>query len=95
MYSVYILYSQSADRYYVGHTSDIAARLKSHNCQDGFSCEGKFTRKNGPWSIAYLEEGFQTRSDAMMREREIKRWKSRRKIMDLINTSRQSPALRD
>ena len=31
LYSVYILYSQSADRYYVGHTGDIVTRLNKHN----------------------------------------------------------------
>jgi hypothetical protein len=31
MYSVYILYSLKADRYYVGHTADIDLRLCSHH----------------------------------------------------------------
>jgi len=81
-FSVYILYSQTADRYYVGHTSDIHTRLKSHNRTDELG--GKYTRKNGPWELVYLQEGFTSRAEAVKREREIKRWKSRRRIKELI-----------
>ncbi len=44
-FSVYILYSARADRYYVGHTSDVERRLLSHNSSDEIG--GRYTRKNG------------------------------------------------
>ena len=31
MYSVYILYSESADKYYIGHTENIDKRIHQHN----------------------------------------------------------------
>ncbi|MBL7014472.1 MAG: GIY-YIG nuclease family protein, partial [Candidatus Marinimicrobia bacterium] len=30
-YFVYVLYSESSDQYYVGHTEDIDRRLNQHN----------------------------------------------------------------
>jgi putative endonuclease len=83
MYFVYILYSQSADRYYVGHTANIASRLESHHRED--FADVKYTRKNGPWRLVYIEKDFITRGDAMKREKEIKNWKSRIKIIQLIS----------
>ncbi|MBN2036656.1 MAG: GIY-YIG nuclease family protein [Chitinispirillaceae bacterium] len=82
MFSVYILYSPTADRYYIGHTADLKLRMASHN----HSCIGlnKYTRNNGPWNLVYQESNFTTRSEAMRREREIKQWKSRKKIETLV-----------
>ena len=88
MFYVYILFSESANKYYIGHTNNIEIRLIKHNSPVMF---GEFTRKNGPWKLMYSEDGFETRSDAMKREKQIKKWKSRKKIEDLILKSRQSP----
>ncbi|HPT22655.1 MAG TPA: GIY-YIG nuclease family protein [Bacteroidales bacterium] len=38
MYTLYILYSESFDRFYVGYTNDIERRLSEHNRK-----KGKFT----------------------------------------------------
>ncbi|KMQ49762.1 Excinuclease ABC, C subunit, N-terminal [Chitinispirillum alkaliphilum] len=82
MYTVYILYSETAHKYYIGHTVNLPARLQNHNSSE--KTNGKFTRKNGPWKIVYTEEGFASRSLAMQREKTIKSWKSRKKIDDFI-----------
>jgi putative endonuclease len=82
MFSVYILYSKTADRYYVGHTADVKSRVSYHNSPVQF---GEYTRKNGPWELVCEEKDFLSRSEAMRRELEIKNWKSRRKIEKLIN----------
>jgi putative endonuclease len=84
MFTVYILYSRTADRYYVGHTDNLEARLSSHNSPER---RGEYTRRNGPWELAYHESGFSSRSGAMSREREIKKWKSRKMIERLIHSS--------
>lgn len=87
MYYVYILYSAHADRYYVGQTDNLASRLQHHN-------DGKVTSTKAyvPWEMKY-HETHETRSEAMLREREIKARKSRRYIEALIAGSiiRQSP----
>lgn len=48
MYYVYVLRSKNFDQYYYGSTSDIKARLKSHNAG-----ESKRTSKYKPWRIAW------------------------------------------
>ena len=84
-YSVYILFSHNANRYYIGYTSDIKRRLEEHNDPFVSSHKSKFCLKNGPWSLVYLEKNFNSRSDAIKRERQIKGWKSRKMILTLIN----------
>ena len=76
---VYILYSISRDRYYVGSTSDLEERLNRHNAGATTS-----TKSGRPWKVVYSEE-FLTRSDSLKRENEIKRQKSRVYIEGLID----------
>jgi putative endonuclease len=79
-FSVYILYSSTLDRYYIGHTGDdLQERLRRHN-----SNHKGFTGKIGDWVIVHTEP-YPTKTAAYQREREIKAWKSRRKIDLLIS----------
>jgi putative endonuclease len=73
---VYILQNPGG-RFYVGQTNDIAQRVANHNRKDKIS--GKFTRKNGPWTLVWSEQ-HPNRSSATLREREIKSWRSARYI---------------
>ena len=68
-YHVYILYSQSIDQYYVGHTENVANRIFRHT-----NSESKSTKKANDWKIKYIEE-FALRSQAVLRELEIKKAK--------------------
>ena len=76
----YILYSESIDLYYVGHTDNLQWRLERHNL--GW---GRFTKRGIPWKLVYYEI-FPTKSEAMKREREIKNKKSRKYIEKLIRS---------
>ena len=79
MYIVYILYSINEDRYYIGFTGDeIQERLRKHN-----SNHKGFTGKVADWRIVYTES-FTQKKEAMKRELEIKKWKSRKLIEKLI-----------
>ncbi len=78
MYFVYILYSEKLDRYYVGQTEDIEKRLQIHLL--GIS---KYTSVAIDWTLVHSET-FPTRKDAIKRESEIKRKKSRKYIEELI-----------
>ena len=80
MFKVYILYSSQIDRYYVGHTQDIEDRLMRHNSGRSLS-----TKKGKPWVLMYTES-LETRSEAMIREKAIKKMKSRAYIEQLILT---------
>jgi len=78
MYYVYILYSASLDKYYVGSTADVEMRVERHNA--GW---GRFTKGGIPWKLMYTET-CSTQSEALQRERGIKRQKDRRYIEHLI-----------
>ena len=79
MYFIYILYSISANKYYVGHTDNIERRLFEHN--NGMT---RFTSNiASDWIIMYTET-FESRTLAAKREREIKARKSRVYIQSLI-----------
>ncbi|RYY67221.1 MAG: GIY-YIG nuclease family protein [Chitinophagaceae bacterium] len=76
---VYILYSVARDRYYVGATCDeLEGRLKRHN-----SNHKGFTGSKADWLVVYSEP-FPAKVAAFAREREIKSWKSRSRIIELI-----------
>ena len=82
MFFVYVL-QNLAGKFYVGHTEDLEARLANHNRTDQVA--GKFTRKHGPWTLAWSEP-HPTRSAAMLREKQIKAMKSARWIRaELLN----------
>ena len=67
MFTVYILYSQSSDRYYVGYTGDvIEERIRKHNTH-----HRGYTGKSADWIVVY-QETFVEKKDASKREKEIK-----------------------
>ncbi|OGS46216.1 MAG: hypothetical protein A2539_02945 [Elusimicrobia bacterium RIFOXYD2_FULL_34_15] len=75
---VYILQSESDGTYYVGYSGNPEKRLLIHN-----SSVDSWSSRKKPWRIIYKEE-FTNRSDAIIREKEIKRQKSRKFIEKLI-----------
>ena len=80
-YYFYILYSEHIDKFYVGHTNNLEERLRKHN-----SNHKGFTGKANDWLVVYFEE-FDTKTDAYSREREVKKWKSRNRIEELIRST--------
>ena len=76
---VYILFSVSKNSHYVGYTGDdLQERLCKHNTN-----HKGFTGHTGDWKLMY-HETFETKEDAMKREKQIKKWKSRKLIEKLI-----------
>jgi putative endonuclease len=67
MYTVYILYSDSADKHYVGYTSNLEQRMLSHN---HLGKKG-FTTRYRPWRIIHLET-FSNETEAIRREKWFK-----------------------
>ena len=85
MYSVYFIYSQKIDKYYIGFSSNVPHRLSKHNSKSkGFSNTGR------PWVIVYTED-FDNKKDAMIRERQLKKWKNRVRLETLINAGSEHP----
>src|SRR5690606_9506669 len=83
MYFFYILYSSSADKYYIGHTSNLEERIKKHN-----TIHSGFTGKKNDWEIVYSET-FDTKEKAYARERQVKGWKNRKRIRKSIWFSKE------
>ena len=79
MYYIYLLYSESSDLFYVGHTHDYKRRLTEHNESDHHT----FTSKHRPWKLSAVFECGETRAEAMMLEEFIKKQKSRR-LLELL-----------
>ncbi len=77
-YYCYIIYSTKLDKYYIGSTNNVEGRLRRHNSSNtGFTSTGK------PWVIKYWEK-FDNKTDAVKREFQLKSWKSRIKLEELI-----------
>jgi putative endonuclease len=73
---VYILFSSSLQKYYVGSTGDFAKRIVEHN-----SGKGNFTSKGMPWSEIQLI-GCASRSEAVILESKIKKRGIKRYLQD-------------
>jgi putative endonuclease len=63
----YILFSKKLNRHYSGSTSDLDNRIKEHN-----SGKSKYTKTGKPWRLVKFFE-FDTRSEAVKKEYEIKK----------------------
>jgi putative endonuclease len=63
---IYILQSEKTKKYYIGSTKDLKNRLEEHN-----SGETKSIRNGIPWKVVHTEE-FETRVEAVKKEKEIK-----------------------
>ncbi len=85
MWFTYILYSDKINKYYVGYTNDLNLRLTRHNA--GW---GKYTKRGIPWNLVY-HESFVTKSEAIARENQIKKKKSRKYIEYLISSAEGRP----
>ena len=80
MFYVYILFSKTQEMYYVGSTAmALAERFRRH-----LSAHKGFTARAKDWEVVYFES-FSTKSAAILREQEIKKWKSKVKIVALIS----------
>ncbi len=77
----YILYSEIRNKYYVGQScDDLMERLRKHN-----SDHKGFTGGIEDWVLKY-KESFATKAEAIKREKEIKGWKSRKRIAQLVQS---------
>ena len=72
MYFVYILYSESSDKFYIGQTNDVDKRLKRHNAGSE-----SFTKPYIPWILKWSTKK-PTRADAMVLEKKLKNLSKKR-----------------
>jgi len=77
MYYTYIIRSLTNSRYYTGSTNDLVDRIRRHQQNRSKATTGK-----GPWELVYTES-FNTRSEAVRKEFDIKRRGARRFLQEL------------
>ena len=82
---VYIL--QCCDgSYYTGYTNNLKERLRQHLDGKG----AKYTKAHKPDRVAYVEN-YETRSQAMKREKEIKKLSRQKKHALIHNETKKEP----
>lgn len=84
MYDVYALKNDS-NKIYIGHSSFLEHRIMRHNNLLK-NKKSSYTSKNkhGEWALIYKEE-FNTRKEAMAREKQLKSYQGREFIKTLIS----------
>ncbi|MBI5403672.1 MAG: GIY-YIG nuclease family protein [Ignavibacteriae bacterium] len=80
MYHVYVLKSLKDGKLYIGQTGNLEKRLLKHN-----SGMCKSTKSRLPLELIYKEE-YNTRSEAIKREKELKFGKGRDFLNGIINS---------
>jgi putative endonuclease len=82
MFTTYILFSDTLQKFYIGYTAgDMQSRLDKH-----LANHRGFTAKAKDWKIVYTEQ-FDAKNKAMQREKQLKNWKSNKRIFELIARS--------
>ncbi|MGQ8337135.1 GIY-YIG nuclease family protein [Sunxiuqinia sp. A32] len=79
MYTTYVLHSRKHNKIYVGFSSDVENRLNSHND----SRNSGWTKRYQPWELIY-QENFESKGDAIKRERELKSSRGRAFIKEKL-----------
>ena len=77
-YYLYILFSDSIDRYYIGTSHDPNMRLQYHN-----NSNKGWTKRGRPWKLVFSKE-FENKTDALRRESKLKGIKRRSVIESII-----------
>ena len=78
-YCVYVLYSKEIDAFYIGQTINLEVRITEHLLQ---SMEEAYTSRAKDWALFYLLK-CNSRHQAILIERHIKRMKSRDYLINL------------
>lgn len=78
-YFTYIIKSKVANRYYIGETDNLERRITLHNEGNSIS-----TKAYIPWELVYFEK-FATKTEALRREKHLKKMKSKKYIEWLIS----------
>ena len=81
MYFVYALYSEKFEKFYIGYSENPDKRLQSHND----IMNNGWTKKFQPWKIIFTEQ-CNSKSEALIREKQLKTSRGRNFIHSLIQS---------
>ncbi len=76
MFYVYVIKNQLNDKIYIGQTVDREKRLKRHNLELPAKTKSYTYKNRGRWKLIY-QEIFNTREEAIIREKELKSFRGR------------------
>jgi putative endonuclease len=85
MFTVYVLYSIDFDKIYIGYTANIDDRMKSLN---EIATKG-WTIHFRPWIILFTEQ-YLSKSQAIIREKQLKSAQGRAFIWNIIKNKNQN-----
>jgi putative endonuclease len=80
LYFVYVL-RNGEGRLYIGFTSNLERRVRQHQGD-----KGGWTQGRGPWELVHSET-FDSRVEAMRRERSLKRGKANHDLRKALNSA--------
>jgi putative endonuclease len=80
MFYVYAIFNRNVDKIYIGQTIDLTKRLTEHNAH---LFKGYTTRFEGEWELIYTEMAT-TRSEALIREKQLKSFRGREFVKTYI-----------
>lgn len=86
MFYIYIIYSESSDKFYVGYSNDPFRRLTEHNTKPF----NTYASKHRPWRLEAIFKCSQDEKEAIRIEKFIKQQKSR-KLLKLLCDPQFSP----
>ncbi|AQG80025.1 GIY-YIG nuclease family protein [Spirosoma montaniterrae] len=78
MHTVYIIYSPSTDRYFIGQTKNLRISLWQHNAKTNPA-----TAAGKPWEVKFTQQ-FDTRNEALSLEMKLKN-RNREQIEEIIS----------
>jgi putative endonuclease len=83
MFYIYIIYSPTSDKYYVGYSNDPHRRLIEHNTIPFYT----YTSKHRPWILKACFQYSKIEKEVISIERFIKKQKSRKLLEQLCDPS--------
>lgn len=78
MFSVYILYSEKLDKFYIGYSANVESRLSYHNSLKNLN----WTKRGQPWQLFFTIDEL-SEKQATRIEKHLKRMKSKKYINNL------------
>lgn len=72
-------------KFYIGITTCLEQRIHYHN-----NGRSPYTRGKGPWHLVFSEK-YESRGQALRREREIKDWRSSKRIIKELMINVKTP----
>ena len=76
---VYVIKNKKTDKIYIGQSDDLKRRLERHNGHLKNKPTSYTSKNKGEWQLIYKEE-YNTRGQAMKREKQLKSYQGRQNI---------------